>query len=88
MLALQADVDITEKAIQTAKNAIEKESAAPDTLSALASLEHTHDHLITKVKVLYASLNIQTKFPELDGIGLDFVRTLLLVCDLKINIRK
>ena len=88
MLALQADVDITEKAIQTAKNAIEKESAAPDTLSALASLERTHDHLITKVKVLYASLNIQTKFPELDGIGLDFVRTLLLVCDLKINIRK
>ncbi|KIM58044.1 hypothetical protein SCLCIDRAFT_129153, partial [Scleroderma citrinum Foug A] len=88
VLALQADVDITEKAIQTAKNAIQKESAAPDTLSALASLEHTHDRLITKVEVLYASLNIQTKFPELDGIGLNFIRTLLLARDLKINICK
>ena len=88
ILVLQADVDITEKAIQTAKKAIDKESAAADTLSALASLEHTHDHLIAKVKVLYASLNVQTKFPELDSIGLDFICTLLLVRHLKINIHK
>jgi len=88
MLALQANVDITEKAIQTAKSAIEKESAVTDTLSALASLQCTHDCLITKVKVLYASLNIQSKFPELDSMSLDFVRTLLLVHNLKINIHK
>ena len=88
VLALQADVDITEKAIQTAKSAIEKESAVTDTLSALASLQRTHDRLIAKVEVLYASLNIQSKFPELNGISLDFVRTLLLARDLKINIRK
>ena len=88
MLVLQADVDITKKAIQTAKNAIEKESTVADTLSTLASLEHTHDRLITKVEVLYASLNIQTKFPELDGISLDFIRTLLLARNLKINIHK
>ena len=88
MLALQADVDLTEKAIQTAKGVIEKESASDDTLSALTSLERTHSRLITKVEVLYASLNVQTKFPELDGISLDFVWTLLLARDLKINIRK
>ena len=88
MLALQADVDLTEKAIQTTKGVIEKESASDDTLSALTSLERTHSHLIAKVEVLYVSLNVQMKFPELDGISLDFVRTLLLACDLKINIRK
>ena len=81
-------MDTTEKAIQTAKNAIEKGSTSDDTLSALGSLERTHGRLITKVDALYASLNVQTKFPELEGIGLDFVQILLLVCDLKINIRK
>jgi len=88
VLALQANVDTTKKAIQTAKNAIEKESTSNDTLSALGSLERTHGHLMAKVDVLYASLNVQTKFPELEGIGLDFVRILLLACDLKINICK
>lgn len=88
VLALQADVHLTEKAIQTAKGVIEKESASDDTLSALTSLESTHSCLIAKVGVLYVSLNVQTKFPELDGISLDFVQTLLLARDLKINICK
>ncbi|KAG9309294.1 hypothetical protein JVU11DRAFT_10781 [Chiua virens] len=43
---------------------------------------------MTKVDALYASLNIQDQFPELDGIAFDFVRVLLLARDLKINIRK
>jgi len=87
VLALQADVDVTERAIQTAKTAIEKESASDDTLSAFTSLQRTHSRLIAKVDVLYA-LNVQAKFPELDSISLDFIQTLLLVHDLKINIRK
>ncbi|KAJ7648820.1 hypothetical protein B0H17DRAFT_863390, partial [Mycena rosella] len=37
---------------------------------------------------LYASLNIQDSFPELQGLPLEFVQTLLLMRDLKINIRK
>ena len=88
MLALQADVDVIEKTIQTAKSIIKKESLSDNTLAALGSLERTHDRLITKVDALYGSLNVQAKFPELDGISLDFVRTLLLARDLKINIRK
>ena len=75
-------------AIQTAKNAIEKESTSNDTLSALGSLEHTHGHLIAKVDALYASLNMQTKFTELEGISLDFIQILLLARNLKINICK
>jgi hypothetical protein len=41
-----------------------------------------------KVDVLYASLNIHNKFPELEGINIEFVWTLLLAHDLKINIQK
>ena len=67
---------------------MKKESLSDNTLAALGSLEHTHNRLITKVNVLYRSFNVQAKFPELDGISLDFVWTLLLACDLKINIHK
>jgi len=37
---------------------------------------------------LYTSLDIPQRFPTLQGANLDFVRTLLLARDLKINIRK
>ena len=88
MLALQANVDMIEKTIQTVKSTMKKESLSDNTLAALGSLEHTHNHLITKVDALYGSLNVQAKFPELDGISLDFIQTLLLAHDLKINICK
>ncbi|KAG2088052.1 uncharacterized protein F5147DRAFT_748049 [Suillus discolor] len=59
-----------------------------DTLEALDSLERGHQHLMAKVEVLYASLNVHDQFPELKGVNLDFVWTLLLARDIKINIRK
>jgi hypothetical protein len=40
------------------------------------------------VEALYASLNVHESFPELQGMDLEFVRTLLMARDLKINIRK
>jgi len=40
------------------------------------------------VESLYASLNIHDTFPELHGMSLNFVPTLLIARDLKINIRK
>ena len=73
MLALQADVDVIEKTLQTVKSIMKKESPSDNTLVALGSLERTHDHLITKVNALYESLNVQTIFSELDGISLDFI---------------
>lgn len=88
VLGLQADIDTTDRAIQSMKSAIEKQHISADTMVALASLERTHDHLMNKVEALYASLNVSEKFPELKDIDLDFVRTLLLACDLKINVRK
>ncbi|KAI9453747.1 hypothetical protein HD554DRAFT_2199295 [Boletus coccyginus] len=88
VLALQADIETTDRAIHSARVAIQKGVLSEDTASALDSLEQSHDHLLTKVDALYASLNVGEKFPELAGIQLDFVRTLLLARDLKINIRK
>ena len=88
VLALQADIDTTIRAVQSAKLAIGKENVSDDTLDALGSLERTHNHLMTKVDAFYTSLNVRDKFPELDGVGLNFVRILLLACNLKINIRK
>ncbi|OAX31011.1 hypothetical protein K503DRAFT_794987 [Rhizopogon vinicolor AM-OR11-026] len=57
-------------------------------ISALESLERGHDRLMTKVEALYASLNVHDRFPELDGVNLDFIRVLLMACDLKMNIQK
>lgn len=67
---------------------LEKELASDDTLEALQSLERGHDRLMDKVEALYSSLNVHDRFPELQGVNLDFVRTLLMVWDLKMNVRK
>jgi len=87
VLILQSDLEALDKALQAARMIIEKD-AMQDTLEALQSLERSHDRLLTKVDVLYTSLNIQDRFPELHGVNLEFVHTLLLARDLKINIWK
>ena len=88
ILALQADIDTTDRAIHIARVAIQKVTVSEDTMATLDSLECTHDRLLTKVDALYALLNVSEKFPELEGIRLEFIRTLILALNLKINIRK
>ncbi|KAI9455389.1 hypothetical protein HD554DRAFT_2240444 [Boletus coccyginus] len=75
ILALQADIDNANQAIQAAKLAMEKQELSDDTMGAMENM-------------FYVSLNVGDKFPELQDINLDFVWILLLACDLKINIRK
>jgi len=87
VLGLQADLEASDRALQTARTIIEKD-VTQDTLQALESLERGHDRLLNKVDVLYTSLNIHDRFPELHGVNLEFVRILLLACDLKMNIRQ
>ncbi|KAH7905365.1 hypothetical protein BJ138DRAFT_1138299 [Hygrophoropsis aurantiaca] len=90
VLALQSELEASEKAIQATRNFIAKytQKASQETISTLESLERGHDRMITKVEALYSSLDVQDKFPELQGIDLEFARTLLMARDLKINIRK
>ncbi|KAG1848708.1 hypothetical protein DFJ58DRAFT_842820 [Suillus subalutaceus] len=88
VLALQADLDTSERALQTTRTMLEKETASNDTLYALESLQRGHNCLMTKVEALYSSLNVHDRFPELNGVSLNFVCVLLMTHDLKINIRK
>ena len=88
VLALQADLDVSESALQSTRVMLEKGAVSPDTLEALEGLERGHDRLMGQVETLYASLNIHDRFPELEGINLDFVRLLLMARDLKMNIRR
>lgn len=88
VLALQADLDTSDRALQTTRAMLEKEFASDDTLEALESLERGHDRLMDKVEALYSSLNVHERFPELHDVNLEFVRTLLMARDLKMNVRK
>ncbi|EGO05056.1 hypothetical protein SERLA73DRAFT_149326 [Serpula lacrymans var. lacrymans S7.3] len=58
--------------LQAAKAVIEKCTTPDSALKVLGSLERGHEHLLKKAETLYASLNVQDKFPELKGINLEF----------------
>jgi hypothetical protein len=88
VLTLQGDLDAVEKAIHTAKLTLSQPSTRSKPTKILKGLEEMHDQLSEKVEELYVSLNIPDSYPDLHGVGLDFVRTLLMARDLKINIRK
>ena len=88
VLTLQGDLDAVEKAIQSAKICLSQSSTPAKSAKILKGLQETHDELLDRVKDLYVSLNIPDSYPNLGGVGLDFVRTLLMARDLKFNIRK
>ena len=88
VLALQADLDSSERTLQTTRAAIEKDDSAADVLDVLDSMERSHTRLLEKIETLYASLNVQDQFPQLEGVPLEFVHTLLMARDLKVNICK
>ncbi|KAJ7828174.1 hypothetical protein B0H13DRAFT_2437996 [Mycena leptocephala] len=87
VLLLQNQIDAVEKAINDTRKTLHG-SASPHSLAVLCSLEQTHERLSREAEELYASLNIQKDFPELRDLPLEFAQTLLLMRDLKINIRK
>ncbi|KAJ7109041.1 hypothetical protein C8R43DRAFT_905000 [Mycena crocata] len=87
VLTLQGQIDAVDKSIADAKTSITASDASADALALLRRLENTHEMLSAQAAALYASLNIQKSFPELEGLPLEFVKTLLVMRDLKINIR-
>ncbi|KAF7975585.1 hypothetical protein HWV62_9141 [Athelia sp. TMB] len=90
VLTLQEDVTAVEKVIDDARNTFSEcqGGAAQETKHRIQELRNHQQQLLVGVNKLYASLNIHDKFPELNGVDIEFVRTLLLARDLKINIRK
>lgn len=89
-MALQAEIDAVAEAIQAARTSIQKADAKTtrSPLKIIVDLEHTEEQLRTDAEALYASLNIHESFPELQNVNLEFLQTLLMARDLKINIRK
>jgi hypothetical protein len=88
VLNLQGDLDNVDRAIKAIRSSIISNAGSPESFNMLKSLDHTYERLKDQVEDLYASLNVQDSFPELRGIDLQFVRTLIMARDLKINIRK
>ena len=88
VLTLQADIDTIEWALQNARRAIAQGDAPQDSMATILTMEQTQQWLQGESERLYASLNVHESYPELQCMSLDFVRMLLLTCDLKINICK
>ncbi|KAJ7881377.1 hypothetical protein B0H14DRAFT_3434081 [Mycena olivaceomarginata] len=87
VLKLQDQIDAVEKSIHEAKQSLTGGTAPADSLTHIRHLQSTHETLSSQAEALYASLNIHDSFPELRGLPLDFVRTLIIMRDLKMNIR-
>lgn len=88
MLSLQEEVTAVQTKIDEARHTLAEAGASRGTKASLKTLCGQQEQLLAGVDALYTSLNIQEEFPELKGVDVEFVRTLLLARDLKINIRK
>ncbi|KAK7043474.1 hypothetical protein R3P38DRAFT_2510672 [Favolaschia claudopus] len=88
VLSLQTQIDAVERAIEDTKKTFNGSGASERSLKILRGLEATHEQLSGEAEALYSSLNIQESFPELRSLPLEFAQTLLVLRDLKINIRK
>ncbi|TFK16874.1 hypothetical protein FA15DRAFT_683652 [Coprinopsis marcescibilis] len=87
LLRLQTDIDKLEKSLEHA-HAEFSETTSADSIKSVEFMEESYDKMRDHVESLYASLNVQDIFPELKNLELKFVRQLLLLRNLKINIRK
>ena len=88
VLTLQADINTIERTLQNMRKTILHGEAPKDSLTTITTMEQTQQQLQEESERLYALLNVHNSYPELQGMSLEFVRTLLLARNLKINIRK
>ena len=89
VLSLQTEIGTLEKTIEDTRTSLSQAGVSTkDVKSSLCGLMECQSGLQAQVERLYASLNIQDQFPELAGVNVEFIRTLLLARDMKINVRK
>lgn len=88
VLALQEEVSAVQGKIDEARHTLAEAGASRGTKASLKILCDHQEKLLAGVDSLYTSLNIQEDFPELKGVDIEFVRTLILARDIKISIRK
>lgn len=86
---MQTEIDGIHESIQKVKAIMRLSRQNSKSLQNLISgLENTQTILKTQINELYASLEIVDDYPELCGVNLVFLKTLLLAQDLKMNICK
>ncbi|KAH0580598.1 hypothetical protein H2248_002090 [Termitomyces sp. 'cryptogamus'] len=88
VLTLQSNLDACKKSLESPRLTLSESTATPFLLRSLASLQNNQKQLKHNIEDLYASLSIQELFPELRGVDLEFIRILVIACDLKINVCK
>ncbi|KAJ7573267.1 hypothetical protein C8J56DRAFT_1132067 [Mycena floridula] len=88
VLLLQGEIITTEQTIQSVRATLKTGCNKSVPLDHLRKLEEDHIAMKTRADELYASLNVGEVYPELKGIELAFVQTLLLARDLKISLRR
>jgi hypothetical protein len=87
VLRIQSQLDILDECIESARKELATGHGTA-TGATLATFEDMQGRFKQRADALYESLNVQDIFPELKGLNINFVRKLLLLRDLKINIRK
>jgi hypothetical protein len=89
IIAIQSDLDTVDTAIGKARTSFkEAGQGAQQARKALDSFCRTQQRLKEKVETLYSTLNVPDMMPEFHNVDIQFVHTLFLAWDLKINIRK
>ncbi|KAF8912795.1 hypothetical protein CPB84DRAFT_463891 [Gymnopilus junonius] len=87
ILSLQGELEAVEMAIKATKQTLTTLSISEDAKKILKGLQEAHASFASRVEALYISLNIHNSYLDLKGANLNFVWTLLMAHDLKMNIR-
>ncbi|OSD07735.1 hypothetical protein PYCCODRAFT_1441640 [Trametes coccinea BRFM310] len=88
VVSLQGELDSIEQHFTTVQESIKSRSTNPISQDFLQSPRCLHVDTIKKVEGLYTSLNVMEGFPELGGLPVEFVCTLFIAHDLKINFQR
>ncbi|KAH6910088.1 hypothetical protein BKA70DRAFT_1100641, partial [Coprinopsis sp. MPI-PUGE-AT-0042] len=88
ILHLQADLDVIDDRVEAIASGIAKDYPMGHKDLILSTLRACHNALDEKIEALFGSLNVGDSYPDLKGMDYEFVKTLLVLRDLKINIRK
>ncbi|KAF9053459.1 hypothetical protein BJ165DRAFT_1339824 [Panaeolus papilionaceus] len=88
ILMLQEEIENLEDRIKGAKKRLKGQRRRKQTKKSIQSLHSQHESLVEEVEELFSSLKIHRTYPELKGLGADFVRTLILASEVKQTIRR
>ncbi|KAG6898746.1 hypothetical protein C0993_004592, partial [Termitomyces sp. T159_Od127] len=79
VLALQGNLDTCKKTLRATRQTLAKTTPSSCSLRILMTLQEHHEQLKDGMEELYTSLSLQDSFPELCGVDLEFVQTLLAI---------